>query len=182
MAELGGTYAHYSFGSMIRCLMAPERATTITYEHGLAMTGGTATGVTMGGCLTLLTSSIGTDTCWPAAGGILLIEDVSEEDYRIDRMLTQLRRSGYLDAVAAVIAGTFTGCGEQQAIEEILHERLADLGVPVLARANVGHGGYFQAFPIGVAATLDADAATLRLLDPPLLPAGTQGREGTEAP
>jgi muramoyltetrapeptide carboxypeptidase len=181
MAELGGTYAHYSFGSMIRCLMAPERATTITYEHGLAMTGGTATGVTMGGCLTLLTSSIGTDTCWPAAGGILLIEEVSEEDYRIDRMLTQLRRSGYLDGVAAVIAGTFTGCGEQRAIEEILHERLGDLGVPLLARANVGHGGYFQAFPIGVAATLDADAATLRLLDSPLMPAGPQGREGTEA-
>ena len=182
MVESGGSFAHYSFGSMIRCLMAPERAMTIRYPGGLAMTGGTATGVTMGGCLTLLTSSIGTDTCWPAAGGILLIEEESEADYRIDRMLTQLRRSGYLDGVAAVIAGTFTGCGEQAAIEEILAERLGDLGVPVLARANVGHGGYFQAFPIGVAATLDTAAATLRLLDPPLRPAaGAAGQPGTEA-
>ena len=170
MVELDGAFAHYSFGSMLRCLMTPERAMTIRYENGLAMTSGTATGVTMGGCLTLLTSSVGTGTCWPAAGGIVLLEEVDEADYRIDRMLTQLRRSGYFDGVAAVIAGTFTGCGEPEAIEEILHERLGDLGVPVLARANVGHGGYFQAFPVGVAATLDADAATLRLLDPPLVP------------
>ncbi len=183
MVELDGSFAHYSFGSMIRSLMAPERAMTIRYEQGLAMTGGTAAGVTMGGCLTLLTSSIGTGTSWPAAGGILLIEEVEEEDYRIDRMLTQLRRSGYLDGIAAVIAGTFTGCGEPEVIEEILRERLGDLGVPVLARANVGHGGYFQAFPVGVAATLDADAATLRLLDPPLRPAtraSTSAQPGTE--
>ncbi len=183
MVESGGSFAHYSFGSMIRCLMAPERATTISYPGGLAMTGGTATGVTMGGCLTLLASSIGTDTSWPAAGGILMIEEESEDDYRIDRMLTQLRRSGYLDGIAAVIAGTFTGCGEQEAIEEILGERLCDLGVPVLARANIGHGGYFQTFPIGVAATLDADAATLRLIDPPLRPAadGPAGRTEGQA-
>ena len=48
----------------------------------------------------------------------------------------------------------------------------ADLGVPMIAWANVGHGGYFQTFPIGIAAELDADSATLRLLDPPLVPAG----------
>ena len=44
--------------------------------------------------------------------------------------------------------------------------------VPMIAWANVGHGGYFQTFPVGVAAELDADAKILRLLDPPLLPAG----------
>ncbi|HEX9065603.1 MAG TPA: LD-carboxypeptidase [Streptosporangiaceae bacterium] len=184
MVEHGGSFAHYSFGSMLRCLMTPERATTMRFASGLAMTGGTATGVTMGGCLTLLTSSLGTDTSWPAAGGILLLEEVEEADYRIDRMLTQLRRSGYLDGVAAIIAGTFTGCGEPAAIEEILRERLGDLGVPLLARANIGHGGYFQTFPIGVAATLDAEASTLQLLDPPLVPAepAAATRPDTEAP
>jgi energy-coupling factor transporter ATP-binding protein EcfA2 len=55
---------------------------------------------------------------------------------------------------------------------------LGDLGVPVPARANLGRGGYFQAFPIGVAAELDADPKTLRLLDPPLVPAmSAAGRE-----
>jgi muramoyltetrapeptide carboxypeptidase len=87
-------------------------------------------------------------------------------------MLTQLGRSGYLDGVAGIICGTFTGCGEPDRIEEILAERLEVLGVPLLARANVGHGGHFQTFPIGIAAELDAAAGTLRLLDPPLTPAG----------
>ena len=85
-------------------------------------------------------------------------------------MLTQLRRSGYLDGVAGIIAGTFVGCGSPELIQEILAERLGDLDVPLLAWANVGHGGYFQTFPIGVAAELDADAKTLRLLDPALQP------------
>jgi muramoyltetrapeptide carboxypeptidase len=88
---------------------------------------------------------------------------------------------GYLHGVAGIVTGTFVGCGEQSAIEAILRERLGELGVPVLARANVGHGGYFQAFPIGVAAELDADRKTLRLLDPPLIPARLEApREGME--
>jgi len=183
MVESGGRFAHYSFGSMLRALMHPERATELTYDEGLTLAGGIAMGVTLGGCLTLLTSSIGTDSSWPARGGILLIEEECEAGYRIDRMLTQLRRSGYLDGVAGIITGTFTGCGEQDAIEAIVHERLGDLGVPVLARANVGHGGYFQTFPVGIAAELDADAKTLRMLDTPLVPAAPEAlREpGTEA-
>ena len=67
---------------------------------------------------------------------------------------------------------TFTGCGDPAAVEEILAERLGGLGVPMIAWADAGHGGFFQTFPIGVAAELDADTATLRLLEPPLLPAG----------
>jgi muramoyltetrapeptide carboxypeptidase len=170
MVATSGVRPHYSFGSMLRTLMRPEQAMNICYPDALPIRTGCARGMTMGGNLALLASSIGTDSCLPAKGGILLIEDVDEEDYRLDRMLTQLRRSGYLEGVAAVITGTFAGCGEQPAIEEILAERLGDLGVPVLARANVGHGCPFQAFPIGVAAELDAGAGTLTLLDPPLRP------------
>jgi muramoyltetrapeptide carboxypeptidase len=173
MVATSGVRPHYSFGSMLRTLMRPAQAMNICYPDALPIRGGHARGVTLGGNLALLASSIGTDSCLPAQGGILLIEDVDEEDYRLDRMLTQLRRSGYLDGVAAVITGTFAGCGEQTAIEEILAERLGDLGVPVLARANVGHGCPLQAFPIGVAAELDADAGTLTLLDPPLQPLST---------
>jgi muramoyltetrapeptide carboxypeptidase len=175
MVWCGGPAAHYSFGSMIRSLMQPERATQISYPQAVTINAGTARGVTLGGCLTLLASSVGTDTCWPARGGILLIEEETEEDYRLDRMLTQLRRSGYLDGVAGVITGTFTNCGEPAAVQEILAERLGDLGVPMIAWANVGHGGHFQSYPVGIAAELDAGARTLRLLDPPLEPAASSG-------
>ena len=175
MVTSTGDTAHYSFESLLRTLMRPEQAMEIHYPDAVTVAGGTARGVTLGGNLSLLTSSVGTDTALPARGGILMIEEESEADYRIDRMLTQLRRSGYLDGVAGIIGGTFTGCGEPGQIEVILAERLGDLGVPLIAWANVGHGGYFQTFPIGVAAELAADSHTLRLLDPPLIPAGAPG-------
>ena len=160
--------SHYSFGSLLRTLMRPDQATVIRYPPAVTVVPGTARGVTIGGTLSLLVSSLGTCTSRPARGGILLLEDVNEEDYRVDRMLTQLRRSGYLDGVAGIVAGTFTGCGPPEAIQDILAERLGSLGVPMIAWANVGHGGLFQAFPYGIAAELDAGAATLRLLDAPL--------------
>jgi muramoyltetrapeptide carboxypeptidase len=160
--------SHYSFGSLLRTLMRPEQATMVEYPRAVTVVPGLARGVTTGGTLSLLVSSLGTGTSRAARGGILLLEDVNEEDYRIDRMLTQLRRSGYLDGVAGIVAGTFTGCGPPEAIQDILAERLSDLQVPMIAWANVGHGGLFQAFPYGIAAELDAGAATLRLLEPPL--------------
>ena len=160
--------AHYSFGSLLRTLMRPAEATEIRYPQAVTVVPGASRGVTVGGTLSLLTSSLGTGTSRPARGGILLLEDVNEEPYRIDRMLTQLRRSGYLDGVKGIEAGTFSGCGPPGLIQDILAERLAVPAVPMIAWANVGHGGLFQTFPLGIAAELDAGRATLRLLDPPL--------------
>ena len=168
MAAIRDGAAHYSFGSLLRTLMRPAQATVIRYPQAVTVVSGTARGVTVGGTLSLLTSSLGTGTSRPARGGILLLEDVDEVPYRIDRMLTQLRRSGYLDAVEGIVTGTFSGCGPPELIQDILAERLGALAVPMLAWANVGHGGPFQTFPLGLAAELDADQATLRLLDPPL--------------
>jgi muramoyltetrapeptide carboxypeptidase len=159
----------YSMGSLLRVLMRPADATSMSFPGARTIVPGTASGLTMGGTLTLLTSSLGTSSSWPARGGIVLIEEVEEEDYRVDRMLTQLRRSGYLDGAAGIVCGTFTDCGPVSDIEAILTERLAGLGLPMIAWANIGHGGQFQTFPVGIAAELDADARTLRLLDPPLL-------------
>jgi muramoyltetrapeptide carboxypeptidase len=175
MVTSGGPTGHYSFASMLRALMHPERSTQISYPEATTLVAGVAAGRTMGGNLTLIAASIGTATSWPAEGGILLIEDIDEQEFRLDRMLTQLRRSGYLNGVAGVVAGTFVNCGSTELIQQILLERLGDLGVPMIAWANVGHGGYFQTFPIGVAAELDADAKTLLLLDPPLRSADEPG-------
>ena len=168
MAAIHGPAAHYSFGSLLRALMRPAEATAIRYPQAVTVVPGTARGVTVGGTLSLLVSSLGTGTSRPARGGILLLEDVNEGPARIDRMLTQLRRSGYLDGVAGIVTGTFDGCEPPELIHDILAERLGPLAVPMLAWANVGHGGPFQTFPLGIAAELDADHATLSLLDPPL--------------
>jgi muramoyltetrapeptide carboxypeptidase len=168
VAAIRADDAHYSFGSLLRTLMRPDQAMTIRYPQAVPLVPGVARGVTTGGTLSLLTSSLGTSTSRPARGGILLLEDVGEEPYRVDRMLTQLRRSGYLDGVQGIVAGRFSRCEPPELIQDILAERLGPLAVPMLAWANVGHGGSFQTFPLGIAAELDADRATLRLLDPPL--------------
>jgi muramoyltetrapeptide carboxypeptidase len=168
MAAYRHEAAHYSFGSLLRTLMRPDQATVIRYPHAATVVPGTTRAVTVGGTLSLLVSSLGTETSRPARGGILLLEDVGEEPYRIDRMLTQLRRSGYLDGVKGIVTGTFEACGPPELIRDILAERLGVLAVPMLAWADVGHGGPFQTFPLGIAAELDADHRTLRLLDPPL--------------
>lgn len=161
----------YDFASLVRALMHPERATSLCFAGARTVVPGVARGITCGGNLTVLTASLATDTSWPAQDGIWLVEDEGEDDYRIDRMLTQLRRSGYLERVAGIVAGTFENCGPTEAIQAILEERLGSLGVPMISWANVGHGGQNQTYPIGVAAQLDASGATLQLLDPPLTPA-----------
>jgi muramoyltetrapeptide carboxypeptidase len=168
MAAMRDGPSHYSFASLLRTLMRPAEATVIRYPHAVTVVPGTARGVTVGGTLSLLASSLGTGTSRPARGGILLLEDVNEEVARVDRMLTQLRRSGYLDGVAGIVTGAFEGCGSAELIGDILTERLGGLGVPMLTWADVGHGGPFQTFPLGIAAELDVGQATLRLLDPPL--------------
>jgi muramoyltetrapeptide carboxypeptidase len=160
----------YSFSSLMRCLMAPDSVGTLRFDAAVTVVGGSAEGRTAGGNLSLVASSIGTDTSWLPDGAIVLLEDEDEDDGRIDGMLTQLRRSGYLDAVAAVVTGTWHNCGPAEQIHPVLVDRLGDLGVPLLTWANLGHGGHVQTYPIGVRARLDADARMLRLLEPPLVP------------
>jgi muramoyltetrapeptide carboxypeptidase len=160
----------YSFTSLQRCLMAPDRVGTLRFDTAVTVVGGSAQGRTAGGNLSLIASSVGTDTSWRPDNAIVLLEDEDEDDGRIDGMLTQLRRSGYFDTVAAVIAGTFHSCGPVESVHPVLVDRFGDLGVPVLAWANLGHGGHVQTFPIGVLAELDADARTLRFLESPLEP------------
>ena len=163
--------AHYTLASALRVLLSPERACELAFPMATTVNPGRASGRTLGGNLCLLASSLGTDTSLPARGGILLVEDETEAPYRIDRMLTQLLRSGFCDGIGAIVTGAFHGCGPVDEIAAILTERLGPLGVPMISWANIGHGGHSQAFPLGVAAELDADARTLRYLDPPLEPA-----------
>lgn len=160
----------YSFNALLRCLTAPERATVLQFEGATTVRKGTVTGITCGGNLSLLTGSVGTSTSWAPAEGIVLLEDATEDEPRIDTMITHLRRSGYLSRAVGIIGGTWADCGEKEPLQEMLVERLSDLGVPVLTWANLGHGGHVQSYPIGVRARLDTEAMTLTYLDPPLDP------------
>ena len=120
---------------------APERWTGLsTWSEGHAPS---VSGRAMGGNLSLLAALQGTPCQLPLEDRVLFLEDVGEAPYRVDRMLTSLRSSGALRGVRAVVLGEFTRCDTRDdgvPIESVLRERLATLGVPVLAGAPFGHG------------------------------------------
>jgi muramoyltetrapeptide carboxypeptidase len=124
---------------------------------------GVATGPLLGGNLCLIAASVGTPDMPDLTGAILLVEEVEEPPYKIDRMLTHLRRAGALDGLAGVAIGQFTRCADEWpvAVADVLYDRLGDLGVPVLGGLPIGHGVGQLTVPVGVPATLDAVTGTL---------------------
>jgi len=149
-------------------LFAPESVRTIT-SGGTALVPGRARGVTLGGCLCLLAAELGTPNARPGArGGLLCLEDVGEETYRLDRYLTQLLRAGWLDGVRGVLLGSWQGCDPYERVRPLLVDRLGGLGVPVVEQFGFGHCEGALTIPFGVAAELDAEAGTLTLDEPAL--------------
>ncbi|MFV2101365.1 S66 peptidase family protein [Micromonospora sp. LOL_024] len=126
-------------------------------------TPGRTVGRLLGGNLCLVVASVGTPDLPDLTGAVLLLEDVQEPPYKVDRMLTQLRRAGALDRLAGVAVGQFTDCadGWDTGVADVLAERLGDLGVPVLGGLPIGHGPGQLTVPVGTLATLDADAGRL---------------------
>lgn len=123
-----------------------------------ALLPGEAEGPLAGGCLSLLAATAGTRFAPDLEGAILLLEDVNERLYRIDRMLTQLLEAGLLDGVAGVALGRLDlAPGEDAAaLPGLLCDRLGSLGVPVVHGLPCGHSAPNRTFPLGLAARLDA--------------------------
>lgn len=136
---------------------------------------GRAAGELVGGNLSLVTATLGTPYELDTAGRILFLEEVGEEPYRLDRLLTQLRLAGKLAAAAGVAIGRLGDwpAGPEGAggpVRGVLEDVLGDLGVPVVAGMPWGHAGINLALPLGVRAELDAAAGTLTLLEPVTAP------------
>ncbi|MBC3955462.1 S66 peptidase family protein [Pseudomonas triticifolii] len=127
-------------------------------------TRGTAQGVLLGGNLCILSTSLGTPFMPDLTGAILLLEEVGEAAYRVDRMLTHLGNCGILERLAGIALGEFSpaaNTGGTISPAHVLAERLGHLGIPVLGGLPVGHGDVNQAVPLGTQAVLDAEAGTL---------------------
>jgi muramoyltetrapeptide carboxypeptidase len=129
---------------------------------------GVAEGVLLGGNLAVLAASLGSASSRPAAGGIAVLEDVAEPAYKVDRLLTSLLRAGWFDDVRGIGLGDFSGSDDPAQLTTVLVERLAPLGVPVLAGLPVGHIPDNRPLPFGVRARLDGGSGTLEVLDRPL--------------
>ncbi|MPY57324.1 LD-carboxypeptidase [Streptomyces spongiae] len=150
-------------------LFEPETVRTIAPDRVTALVPGRARGVLLGGCLCLLASELGGRYARPSArGGLLCLEDVGEETYRLDRYLTQLLRAGWLDGVSGILLGSWAECAPYDEVRGLLTDRLAGLGVPVVEEFGFGHGEGALTIPFGVTAELDADAGTLTMDEPAL--------------
>ncbi|HEX7305025.1 LD-carboxypeptidase [Lentzea sp.] len=133
-----------------------------SWTAGVPLVPGVARGVLTGGNCALLAASVGGPR-WarPADGSLALLEDVGEEPYRLDRLLTQLLRAGWFEPVSGIVLGSWTGCGD---VASVLQDRLSGLGVPILGEFGFGHCAGSWSLPLGVPAELDASAGTITLL------------------
>ena len=123
--------------------------------------GGRAAGRLFGGNLTVLASLVGTPFAPRLEGTVLVLEDITERPYRLDRVLTQMLASGWLSGVQAVVLGQFTQCDpgpDGTTAEHVLAERLTRLNVPVVCGARVGHIPDNAPLLFGSVAEVDADA------------------------
>ncbi|MHC5613121.1 MAG: S66 peptidase family protein [Nostoc sp.] len=138
---------------------------------GFGWGGGVVNGTLLPGNLTVATHLLGTRIQPKLDGVILALEDVTEAPYRIDRMLTQWRLSGALSKVCGIALGGFTRCEAPPSVssfsvEEVLRDRLGDLGIPIVSDLPFGHDSPNAALPVGVEVTLNGDAGILAIAHP----------------
>ena len=164
----------YSLENFRRVVMTPEPAGLLAsppkkptdlvdrVNRVLRLHPGKATGRLVGGNLTLLASLMGTPYELDSDGAIVFAEDVREEVYRIDRMLTQLALAGKFERMAGFAFGRCTDCRATTfSLEDVLRDRFGNGPAPAISGLSFGHIEQKLTLPIGVRATLDADEGTL---------------------
>lgn len=129
---------------------------------------GQASGILLPANLTVATHLLQTPFQPALSGVILAIEDVTEAPYRIDRMLTQWRLCGAFKQIRGVAIGRFSQCDPPPnvpsfSVEEVLRDRLSDLGIPIVSELPFGHDGENAVLPVGVPVVIDGDRGVLSL-------------------
>lgn len=146
-----------------RAIMQPQPLGVLDAPGAAAIAAGSAQGRLCGGNLSLVTALLGTPYEIDTSGALLVLEEVDEAPYRIDRMLTQLRLSGAFSHVAGLLVGRCANCevDEQHPYADMplartLHDCLGDLGVPVITELPIGHDGEQWTVPIGAHARIES--------------------------
>lgn len=129
---------------------------------------GIAEGPLLGGNLSVFTRLLGTPFMPELNGAILLLEDVGERPYRLDRMWTHLELAGVFRKISGIALGSFTHCEERDASytsQDVLRELAVATGLPCAAGFPIGHGDINEPVPLGVRVRLDATARQLTFLE-----------------
>ncbi len=152
----------------------PYEANLQTSNRVWTVQGGTARGRLIGGNLTLLVATLGTPYEIDTRGRILFIEEVGEEPYDVDRMLTQLAHAGKLQECAGIVFDRMPSVrpakydpafNSNLSVEEVVADHVGKLGIPVCFGLSLGHVRHKPTLPNGIMAELDADKGRIRLLE-----------------
>lgn len=134
------------------------------------ITPGKARGKLIGGNLTIVASLVGTPYFPNPEGAILFVEDVGENIYRIDRLITQLKLGGILDKLSGFIFGQCVRCEPDPdygslTLEEVIQDHIQPLNIPAWSGANIGHIEDIMTLPIGIEVEIDAKQGTIVMLE-----------------
>lgn len=132
---------------------------------------GKAQGKLIGGNLTILASLVGTSYFPDTKGAILFVEDVGENIYRIDRLMTQLKLAGIFNQLSGFIFGQCINCLPSTdygsfTLEEVIFEHIKPLKIPAWMGAQIGHLESILTFPIGIEVEIDASLGQIKMLEP----------------
>ncbi|HLN92340.1 MAG TPA: LD-carboxypeptidase, partial [Thermoanaerobaculia bacterium] len=151
-------------------VLSGERPETAVVAASDVVASGVGEGPLVGGCLSLVASLCGTPEAIEGRGSVLFWEDVGEETYRLDRMLTQLERSGTFDGLQAMIVGSIAPGRREDAEspEEVrtwLAQRFAGAPFPVAAGFPAGHAADTRTLPFGTRVRVDLERGEIEFLE-----------------
>lgn len=170
-SDMSGKFSDFSEKSLLNSIFDEDFNPSIENESKeiITINPGIAEGTIIGGNLSLLVSTIGTPYEIDTKGKILLIEEIGEATYKIDRMLTQLILSNKLQAAEGIILGDFNNClpleeGEFT-VEELIDDLIKPLKLPTISNLQVGHCEPVITLPFGVKTRLDARKGEITILE-----------------
>jgi len=166
MLERGAELAPAAVEALTRALTGDDVGERLV---GTGRGGGRAEGRLCGGSLSVSVASLGTPWEIDTQGGILMLEDLNEPPFRIDRMLQQLRAAGKFDRASGIALGGFIDCEDERypdwTVERLFDETFGSLGVPVVADLPFGHGDENRPWPFGGRAALAGARGELEILE-----------------
>jgi len=155
----------------LRCALVDQRDPCGVVDDARVLRPGLAKGRIIGGNLALITALLGTPFAPNFEGAIIIVEDIGEAIYRIDRMLRHLILAGALQQCVAMVAGNFRppkgeNSRDNRTLDDILTEAATRAGIPCLAGAPFGHIADQWTIPLGAMGELDTETRSLRVLSP----------------
>jgi muramoyltetrapeptide carboxypeptidase len=170
----GAGDAHgYDRDSLMRALAETKQGWQMSLD-GESIGSGTAEGRLLGGCLTLVQTTLGTPWELETDGAIVILEDRGMKPHQVDRSLMHLKQAGKFRGVAGIILGDFPECdasGSAESIKDIARRILAPLKIPVIWGAPIGHTSRpMLTIPLGVQGRLSAnESGRLEILEPSVI-------------